>query len=83
MWLRIDDAWTSSDRWDGVPHDARWMLLALIAEASRSERWDGRVPLRVALGVGTIAGVEDPTAALGALAVAGWVTLDSEAVLRS
>lgn len=79
-WLRIDDALPNAANWDGVPHEARWMFLAMVADASRSERWDGVMSLNAALGIGLLVGVDDGKAALGHLAAHGWLSVGDDTV---
>jgi hypothetical protein len=47
-WTKHDDLFTEQPHWDHVSYPARWHYLALVQACSRSQRWDGRLPLTVA-----------------------------------
>lgn len=76
-WTRLDDAWTDQAAFDGVPHDARWHYLALIQWCSRTGRYDGVVRASDAR---RCSDVDDPGAALAALAARGLVEQLDDAV---
>jgi hypothetical protein len=77
-WLRYGDEFTVDRRWDGVPYDARWHYVCLVAEASRSERYDCRLPIRMA---DRASDLPDPGAATEALVGAGFVVVEEGMVV--
>jgi hypothetical protein len=72
-WSRIGDEFPADRRWDGVPYDARWHYLALMAACSKSQRFDCRMPLMLAH---RASDVPDPEAATEALVTAGFLVID-------
>lgn len=72
-WSRIGDEFPADRRWDGVPYDARWHYLALMATCSKSQRFDCRIPLMLA---NRASDVPDPEAATEALVTAGFLVID-------
>jgi len=79
-WVRVGDEFTSDRRWDGVPSDARWFYLCLVSDCSKSERYDCRIPTMLALRVSDIA---DPSGALDALVIAGFLVINGDEVFIS
>jgi hypothetical protein len=76
-WSRIGDEFPADRRWDGVPYEARWHYLALMAACSKSQRFDCRMPLMLAH---RASDVPDPEAATEALLDAGLVVIDGSHV---
>jgi hypothetical protein len=72
-WLRYGDEFTHDRRWDGVPYDARWHYLSLVAACSKAERFDCRIPVRLA---DRASDVPDPGAATEALVAAGFLQVE-------
>ncbi len=72
-WNRYGSEFTRDRRWDGVPYEARWHYLAVVAECSDSERYDCRIPLRLAERASDVA---DAAAATAALVAAGFALIE-------
>jgi hypothetical protein len=73
-WTRLDDGWTDSQVFDGLPYDVRWHLLALIQFCSRTSRFDGLVRTSDAR---RCSDVQSPDDALASLVERGLVTRDT------
>lgn len=72
-WNRYGSEFTRDRRWDGVPYEARWHYLAVVAECADSERHDCRLPLTLAL---RASDVPDPAGCHEALVAAGFAEID-------
>ena len=75
-WTRLGDEFCDDSRWEHVPYTARWTYFALVTFASRSERYDGVMPLRAAL---RTSDTPDVLADLEALQAVGFVFIDDGA----
>lgn len=72
VWVRYDDTFHQRPVWDGVSYEARWHYQCLVEECSRTERWDGELPLTRAL---RASDVSDPEGCLAELEAIGYVTV--------
>lgn len=77
-WGRFDDLFTEWPEWDGVSYPARWHYMGLVGKCSRSQRWDGRLPLKTAR---RASDVDDPDACHAELAEVGLLRLMDGAVV--
>lgn len=76
-WNRYDDRFTTAKAWDGVSFAARWHYMALVELCGSTERYDGTVPFRLALGCSD---VPDPAACIDELVTAGVLTTSTDTV---
>jgi hypothetical protein len=76
-WLRYDDRFTCAAGWDGVSYTARWHYVALVELCGSTGRYDGRLPLTLAL---RASDVPEPDGCLDELTRAGRVLVDGDTV---
>lgn len=80
-WTRLSDDWAARLRSTEPPLSipARWHLLELVQECSRTQRWDGTIRRVIAERIGD---VDDPITALAELGGAGYLEVLDEQTLR-
>ena len=72
-WNRYGSEFTRDKRWERVSYEARWHYMAVVAECADSERYDCRIPLRLAE---RASDVPDAGACTAALVDAGFAVVD-------
>ena len=73
-WVRFGSEITRECRWEVVTYEARWHYHAILAECADSERFDCRLPMKLAL---RASDVPDPEAAIKSLVDAGIATIEA------
>lgn len=79
--LRYGVNFTCDRSWDDVSYEARWHYITMVEECLRGQRWDGRLPLRIAV---RTSDVPRPNQCLDELATIGHVRIeDGTAVITN